>query len=698
MNILQNRIDSFKNNTVKWPYADKQQYHKTETFAKAGFYFMRRPRTVDSVRCFMCDIDLGHWKPGQSPYTRHAAESPTCPWALLNFPDAATSANKALIVNEKDPTTQPRHKVMRLARLATFNHHHYWPPNKSLKSRRFQVASKLSDAGFYFTPTLESTARIKCPYCKSTIMEPDKTIDALALHRQLNDTCPFFGQQRKLGTKGSSSSSRKNRRDTTISTASSDTYKTATSQLEPIAPQTHEEQQQEDNAVPQKRKAEQEVEEDDSIWDINHFLDIPAHVKKPALTYGNKSTERRTRKRLLPSAGKRTHVDIFSSLNLSSSPSLVVEQSIEGSSQVKKPSLIEKVDRSKRKRTAAVASTKKKEPKGTKPAKKKAAAPSPTISHATTTKEPPVAPSTPSPSSSKVPSPLPPQKSLPDNESLLMPPVFPPPDQIVLDKPLAPIPVKFNEPITTAPSAASPAQSLENMIFSEENEDPAPPSTHATTPTRDKGKQRQVEHAIVPKKASSLSLSKSSQTSIPKRPPPTSPTRSRNSDVAASLAKQMKYLQSTPIHSVSNRTANAMDIFGDCPLSPITTTSTATAATTTPNSHVAAYIRTPAIASAASLSVDGIVGRTRSVFTADGQRRIPHSNNNSTTAQAPIMTLDVNSAPPVTAEQKQMSVEMYLQQVVDDNIRKVRQQGEQLIAAMREKSNGIKQDLLSQKQ
>ncbi|KAF1801432.1 hypothetical protein FB192DRAFT_1269677, partial [Mucor lusitanicus] len=95
--------------------------------AKAGFYFMRRPRTVDSVRCFMCDIDLGHWKPGQSPYARHATESPTCPWVLLNYPDAAASTNKALTVNERDPTTQPRHKVMKSARLATFNHHHYWP-------------------------------------------------------------------------------------------------------------------------------------------------------------------------------------------------------------------------------------------------------------------------------------------------------------------------------------------------------------------------------------------------------------------------------------------------------------------------------------------------------------------------------------------------------------------------------------------
>ncbi|KAK4521230.1 white collar 2 type of transcription factor [Mucor velutinosus] len=702
MNILQNRIDSFKNNTLKWPYANKQQYHKPETFAKAGFYFMRRPRTVDSVRCFMCDIDLGHWKAGQSPYTRHATESPACPWALLNFPDAAASSNRALTVNEKDPTTQPQHKVMRSARLATFNHHHYWPPNKSLKSRRFQVASKLSDAGFYFTPTLENTARIKCPYCKATIMEPDKTTDALALHRQLNDACPFFSQQRKLGTK---SSSRNNRRDTTASTASSDTYKTAESQLDlalpppPPPPQAQEVQQQGDNMVPQKRKPEQE--EDDSIWDINHFLNIPAHVKKPTLTYGNKSTERRTRQRLLPSAGKRTHVDIFSNLDLSSSPSLAVERSLEGSSsssQVKKPSLIEKMDKPRPKRTSTSTSTKKREPQQTKTVKEKAPTPSPTIPHAAATTEPPVTASIASSFSSRV---LPPlqtqaqaQEPLPDDESLLMSPVFPPPDPILLDKPLAAIPIQFNKPTT---ASAEPPQSSESTLSSDENEDPVPLST-STTPSRDKGKQRQVEHAIVPKKTT-LSLSKSGRTSIPKRPP-TSPTRSCNSDVAASLAKQMKYLQSTPMHSVSSRTVNAMDIFGECPLSPITTTtsSSSAAATAIPNSN-AAHIRTPSMATTgtASSSADGVVGRTRSVFTADGQRRLFHSNN-TTATNAPAMTLDVNSAPPVTAEQKQMSVEMYLQHVMDENIRKVREQGKQLIEIMKEKSEDIKQGLLSQKQ
>lgn len=101
---------------------------------------MRRPKAADSVRCFMCDIELSHWKQGQSPFSRHSAESPQCPWSLLNFPDAS---NRSLTVDEKNPITQPQHRVMRAARLATFNHHHYWPPNKSVKSRRFQAASKV---------------------------------------------------------------------------------------------------------------------------------------------------------------------------------------------------------------------------------------------------------------------------------------------------------------------------------------------------------------------------------------------------------------------------------------------------------------------------------------------------------------------------------------------------------------------------
>lgn len=433
--------------------------------------------------------------------------------------------------------------------------------------------------------------------------------------------------------------------------------------------QEEKEEGKEDYIVSQKRKQEQEQEDDDSVWDISHFLNIPAHVKKPTLTYGNKSTQSRARQRVLPSVGKKPNVDIFSNLNLSSSPSLAAERSLE-SRDLKKPSLIEKIDVPKPKPTRT---SKKREPKRPRTVKEKAA---------------PAAAATPSkaiiepPASSSL-STIPAQEPQSD-EALLMSPVFPPPDPVILDQPLKAIPIQFNEPRYEAPP---PPQSLEDMIFGDENEGPvrlATTTTTSTTSTKDKGKARQVEHAIVPKKP--LSLSKTGRPSIPATRPPTSPTRIRNSDVAASLAKQMKYLQSTPMNSgIRSSTVNAMDIFGNCPLSPITTTATST--TKQNNAHM----RTPAVTTGSSVYT-GESGRTRTVFTADGQR-LPLPKKD-----APVLTLDVNAAPPVTAEQKKMSVEMYLQHVVDENIRKVRQQGDGMIAAIREKSDGIKQSLLSQKQ
>jgi hypothetical protein len=102
-------------------------------FAKAGFYFVRRPKYSDSVRCFMCDVELSHWRPGQSPFARHTKESPTCAWKWLNYPDANA---KPLVVNKKDSATEPRGPTMRTARLASFGNHNFWPPNKSMLNKR----------------------------------------------------------------------------------------------------------------------------------------------------------------------------------------------------------------------------------------------------------------------------------------------------------------------------------------------------------------------------------------------------------------------------------------------------------------------------------------------------------------------------------------------------------------------------------
>lgn len=370
MNILQNRIDSFKNGSVKWPYTDKQQYPKIDTYAKAGFYFVRRPKTPDSIRCFLCDKDIGNWKGSQSPFSRHAKESPNCPWNVLNFPDAN---NKTLLVKQKDPSSQPRGSVMRAARLATFNNHNYWPPNKGLlsKSKKYPAASKLADAGFLFSPTIEQTARIKCPYCKITIAEPEKHSNLLHEHEELSGECLFFEPTHHIRAT-------KNRRDTIGSIKSSESFKTANSELEEESmdletdyslyepsfvestkkkskskesdaedemdnnesktskqsTKTTKAKQADPIKVVRRRKVSETAAtsggkrkreesnneksikkgEDDSIWNIEQTFTPTSTVRKPVITFGNKKS------RVLPSSTRSgaNSIDIFA--NLKSNP------------------------------------------------------------------------------------------------------------------------------------------------------------------------------------------------------------------------------------------------------------------------------------------------------------------------------------------------------------------------------------------
>ncbi|KAI7898934.1 uncharacterized protein BX663DRAFT_229044 [Cokeromyces recurvatus] len=198
MNILEHRIASFHNSITKWPYTNKK-YHKTETFAKAGFYFLTRPKLPDTTRCFLCDIELSHWKQGQSPYIRHATESPSCPWVILNFPDDPTKRSTIKL--------QPQHPKMRAARLATFNSHNFWPPVKRdvAGRRKFLASTKLADAGFILSPTSDNKSRVKCPYCQCCINTPINDIDALKSHSQFNSACIFFDQSNNVGSKSYSS-------------------------------------------------------------------------------------------------------------------------------------------------------------------------------------------------------------------------------------------------------------------------------------------------------------------------------------------------------------------------------------------------------------------------------------------------------------------------------------------------------------
>ncbi|KAI7888956.1 uncharacterized protein EV154DRAFT_293210 [Mucor mucedo] len=364
MNILQNRIETFKTSMVKWPHTGSQ-YNKIETFAKAGFYFVRRPKYPDSLRCFMCDIELSNWRPGQSPFSRHTQESPTCALQWLNYPDLN---RKLLAVNKKDPATDPRGATMRTARLATFINHNFWPPNKDmLPKKKYPSGNKLADAGFIFSPTPTQASRIRCLYCRITIEEPSANENLLHKHQELSNGCEFFSLTPNMRATRS-------RRDTIDSTHSHDTFSTAQSHPMDIGTNTEQKKRKpsiksnqpssqdykQSTDVKQKTKRQRTVKgkpEDSSIatvdslidaepikivsrkksteasataqsiashkggisknrtgpadvWDIDHMFSLPPISRRSAVTFG-KSTGRRT---LTSAKISEAGVNIFANL------------------------------------------------------------------------------------------------------------------------------------------------------------------------------------------------------------------------------------------------------------------------------------------------------------------------------------------------------------------------------------------------
>ncbi|CEJ00286.1 hypothetical protein RMCBS344292_14347 [Rhizopus microsporus] len=143
---------------------------------------------TDTLKCFLCKVELSQWKQGQSPFTRHAYESPDCPWVVLDFPD---NPSHDLDVDQ----TTAKGTRMRSMRLATFTRHNYWPPKKKAQ-KALPSATKIANAGFYFAPTREHPTRVRCPYCHSEIMDPSEIEDIIEEHKKLNKECIFFKNTR----------------------------------------------------------------------------------------------------------------------------------------------------------------------------------------------------------------------------------------------------------------------------------------------------------------------------------------------------------------------------------------------------------------------------------------------------------------------------------------------------------------------
>ncbi|KAK1755573.1 hypothetical protein QBC47DRAFT_380690 [Echria macrotheca] len=192
--------------------------------AKAGFFFEPFPGSPDNVVCFLCNKSLDGWEADDKPLEEHVKHSPDCGWAVM----AALEADLGDFA--KIHPLDPR---MVEARKATFAGRWPYESKKGFKCK----AKQLAEAGWKYTPTLESDDMATCAYCQLGLdgwEAGDKPIDE---HYKRSPDCPFFQlisqlpQPKKASrakTAGPSKASR-------LSTQSVATVATAVSDLHSLA-------------------------------------------------------------------------------------------------------------------------------------------------------------------------------------------------------------------------------------------------------------------------------------------------------------------------------------------------------------------------------------------------------------------------------------------------------------------------------
>ncbi|CAK7220124.1 hypothetical protein SCUCBS95973_004052 [Sporothrix curviconia] len=147
--------------------------------ARAGFYFNPQPSNPDNVRCFLCHKDLDGWEEEDDPLQEHLKHSGSCGWAIC----AAIELELGDVVNE-----DPRLPYLLDARKSTFAGRWPYESKKGWKCKTKQLA----EAGWKYTPTLESDDNTTCTYCQLALdgwESGDKPMDE---HQRRSPNCPFF--------------------------------------------------------------------------------------------------------------------------------------------------------------------------------------------------------------------------------------------------------------------------------------------------------------------------------------------------------------------------------------------------------------------------------------------------------------------------------------------------------------------------
>ncbi|KAK0620198.1 hypothetical protein B0T14DRAFT_456980 [Immersiella caudata] len=147
--------------------------------ARAGFFFEPFPGSPDNVVCFLCDKSLDGWEEDDKPLEEHLKHSPTCGWAIM----------AAIEVDLGDfGKVHPLDPAMIEARKETFGGKWPYESKKGFKCKTKQLA----EAGWKYTPTLESDDMATCAYCHLALDGWEAGDKPIEEHQKRSPDCAFF--------------------------------------------------------------------------------------------------------------------------------------------------------------------------------------------------------------------------------------------------------------------------------------------------------------------------------------------------------------------------------------------------------------------------------------------------------------------------------------------------------------------------
>ncbi|KAI1639097.1 hypothetical protein F4809DRAFT_658419 [Biscogniauxia mediterranea] len=161
--------------SLAWPH----DHLDPELLVRAGFFFQPTDESPDNTVCFLCLRNIGGWEETDNPFEEHLRLSPHCGWAIVAGIEVGLGD-----YGLDDPTSAQ----MIEARKATFGGR--WPHEGK---RGWKCKTKqLVDAGWKYTPSLESNDMATCTYCQLALDGWEPKDNPMDEHYRRSPDCQFF--------------------------------------------------------------------------------------------------------------------------------------------------------------------------------------------------------------------------------------------------------------------------------------------------------------------------------------------------------------------------------------------------------------------------------------------------------------------------------------------------------------------------